>query len=32
MLISSNIQNALTFEEVDKSVDWLQRYKKYLNK
>lgn len=31
MLISSNIQNVLTFEEVDKPVDTLQKYKKIFN-
>lgn len=31
MLISSNIQNVLTFLEVDKLVISLQKYKKILN-
>jgi hypothetical protein len=31
MLISSNIQNVLTFEEVDKLVISLQKYEKIFN-
>lgn len=31
MLISSNIQNVLTFVEVDKLVISLQKYKKIFN-
>lgn len=31
MLISSNIQNVLTFLEVDKLVISLQKYKKIFN-